>query len=238
MHLFDSSYSSPEANLAADEALLDLAEAGHIGPVLHFWESPGHFVALGYTNHADIETNRETCAQHQVPILRRVSGGGTVLQGPGSLNYALIHPIPDGDPMNVSSTNCLVMRRNRLAFSNLLGQPVEIAGHTDLAVEGRKFSGNAQRRKRRYFLFHGTILIDLDLSLVQTLLRPPSKEPDYRAGRTHTDFIRNLPVTREAVKAALREAWEAADAIQLDLSGPIDQLVTEKYSRPEWNFKF
>jgi lipoate-protein ligase A len=238
MQVFDYSYPSPEANLAADEALLDLAEAGESGPVLRFWESPVHFVTLGYTNHAEVEANIEACQRHGVPILRRVSGGGTVLQGPGSLNYALIHPIPDGDPMNVSATNCLVMRRNRLALANLLGQPVEIAGHTDLALGSRKFSGNAQRRKRRYFLFHGTLLLDMDLELVQTLLKPPSKEPDYRAGRRHTDFIMNLPTPREAVKAALRTAWEAEGEVQLDLNAAIERLVAEKYSRPDWNFKF
>jgi lipoate-protein ligase A len=170
--------------------------------------------------------------------LRRASGGGTVLQGPGCLNYALIHPIAPGQALNVGATNDLVMQRQRMAFEELLGQPVELAGHTDLAIAGRKFSGNAQKRKSKFFLFHGTVLLDFDLNLVQQLLLPPSKEPEYRERRDHLAFIRNLGVPREQVKSALCEAWGATTEASFLEDGRIEKLVAEKYSREEWNAKF
>ena len=212
LQFLDLSFSTPARNLAADEWLLIQAESGARGPTLRFWESPIHFVALGYTNRAETEANLPVCRAAGVPITRRVSGGGTVLQGPGCLNYALIHPIAPGETLNVEATNKMVMETQRAAFEKLLGEAVTVAGHTDLATRNLKFSGNAQRRKARYFLFHGTVLLDFDLELVQRLLRPPSKEPEYRAQRSHRDFIRNLPVTRDKVKAALCAAWHA-DAV-------------------------
>ena len=238
MQFLDLSFSTPALNLAADEWLLNQAEIGACGATLRFWESPAYFVALGYTNRAEIEANVPACERENVPILRRVSGGGTVLQGPGCLNYALVHPIAPGETLNVEATNKLVMETQRAAFQQLLGVAVAVAGYTDLATNGLKFSGNAQRRKARHFLFHGTILLDFDLDLVQRLLRPPSKEPDYRARRSHRDFIRNLPVSRAEVKAALRVAWNADERADDIAVGALEELVEERYGRDEWNLKF
>lgn len=238
MKFLDLSLPTPAENLAADEALLEAAEAGDCGPILRFWESPISFVTLGYTNRAATEANLAACEAAGVPVLRRVSGGGTVLQGPGCLNYALIHPIPNGESLNVEATNCMVMKTNQRAFKAATGQDVEMAGHTDLAIEGRKFSGNAQRRKSKFFLFHGTALIDFDLKRVQSLLRPPSKEPDYRAQRSHLDFITNINATREQVKAALCEAWGATEATSFYPAKRVQELIEEKYSHDEWNLKF
>lgn len=238
MKFLDLSFNSPAFNLACDEALLESAENGEGAAVLRFWESPLPFVTLGYTNRAAIEANLAACEMQNVPILRRCSGGGTVLQGAGCLNYALIYPIEAGQALNVGATNDLVMQTNRAALQKVLGVAVELAGHTDLAVEGRKFSGNAQKRKARFLLFHGTILLDFDVESVQNLLLPPSKEPDYRARRSHLEFIRNLPLSREEVKNSLREAWNATTPTEIWPRERVESLVAEKYGRDEWNFKF
>jgi lipoate-protein ligase A len=90
MKLLDLSFTTPQENLACDEALLDWSEEESGVAVLRFWESPRHFVTLGYTDAASREADLEACRVLDIPILRRCSGGGTVLQGPGCLNYALI----------------------------------------------------------------------------------------------------------------------------------------------------
>ena len=151
LQFLDQSFRAPAANLAADEWLLSQAENGARPATLRFWESPVYFVALGYTNRAATEADLDACAAADVPVLRRVSGGGTVMQGPGCLNYALIHPIAPGQTLNVEATNKLVMETQRAAFEQLLGERVIVAGHTDLATDNLKFSGNAQRRKARTF---------------------------------------------------------------------------------------
>src|ERR1019366_4870445 len=93
LHSLDLTLPTPAENLACDEALLDACEAGRHPPVLRFWESPEHFVVVGYSNPVATEVNVEACQAAGVPILRRCTGGGTVVQGPGCLNYALILPI-------------------------------------------------------------------------------------------------------------------------------------------------
>lgn len=248
MHCLDLTLDSPAANLALDEALLDSCEEG--GPdVLRFWESPKYFVVVGYANKVATEVNVDECCKRNIPIVRRCSGGGTVIQGPGCLSYSLVLNFeksaaevtlpaqPDcASLQTIPGTNCYVMRRNAQALGAELGRDVEVRGITDLAIGDRKFSGNAQRRKRRALLFHGTFLLNFDLRLLGLVLAKPTKEPEYRLGRKHGDFLTNLNVDSARIKETLRKAWNARDQ---NIRVPdVAQLVDEKYSRDAWNRKF
>jgi lipoate-protein ligase A len=115
---------------------------------------------------------------------------------------------------------------------------VGVCGHTDLATGGLKFSGNAQRRRRKFLLFHGTFLLNFDLRLIAELLRMPSLQPDYRQGRNHAEFVTNLNVSAESVKPALQRCWKARGQFSETLRSEIAGLVDQKYSKPEWNWKF
>lgn len=235
----DLTLSSPEENLACDEALLDLCDEGASGEVLRFWEPAQYFVAVGYANKVASEVNTPFCRRHALPILRRCSGGGTVLQGPGCLNYSLILELAEQSPVQtITATNHYVLERHRAALAPLLPVPVEAQGQTDLALGGRKFSGNAQRRKRRALLFHGSLLLDFDLALIEQALPLPSKQPDYRANRAHADFLTNLQLPAREIKTALTQAWRTAEspcAVPLERIG---RLVREKYACPDWNLRF
>jgi lipoate---protein ligase len=248
MHCLDLTLNSPAANLALDEALLDACEEGG-AEVLRFWQSPEYFVVVGYSNAIATEVNLTECHKRNIPIFRRCSGGGTVIQGPGCLNYSLILTFENSGPdvaiaaqpncatlQTIPGANCYVMRRNAQALGAELGRDVEVRGITDLAIGDRKFSGNAQRRKRRALLFHGTFLLNFDLELISVVLTQPSKEPDYRVGRKHGDFLSNLNVDGNRIKHALMNAWNARqDYMEVP---DVAQLVAEKYSRDEWNRKF
>lgn len=237
MQHLDLTWAEPEMNLACDHALLDACEAGHLNGVLRFWAPTNYFVVVGYGNRIGTEVNAAACAAKGIPVLRRCSGGGTVLQGPGCLNYALIAPA-EGPMATITGANRYIMEAHQQVFTELLGQPVHTLGITDLAVGGRKFSGNAQRRKRNWLLFHGTFLLGMDIPLIETLLRRPSLEPDYREGRSHEAFLMNTGLNAETIKAALRRLWGATEPATLALEQETRQLVEEKYSRPEWNRKF
>jgi lipoate-protein ligase A len=239
MKLLDLSFETPQENLACDEALLDWSEEESGEAVLRFWESPRYFVTLGYTDAASSEADVEACRVLEVPVLRRCSGGGTVLQGPGCLNYALVMPIEQSGPTsNLSDTNSFVMQRHRDVLSELLGAPVTSEGFTDLAIGGLKFSGNAQRRRRRTLLFHGTFLLDFDLSLIERVLNMPSKQPQYRNTRSHRDFVTNIDVSRENIKRALQETWGAHQVLEAVPHQRIQALAQGKYEDDAWNFKF
>lgn len=238
MQLLDLSFAEPERNLACDEALLNWCDAQQ-QPVLRFWESPTPFVVLGYANRLAKEADRGACERLGVPILRRCSGGGTVLQGPGCVSYALVLPqewVPE--VRTISGANSYIMARNCEAVDLLLNGSVSIAGHTDLVWNGKKFSGNSQRRTRNALLFHGTFLLKFDLSLVGKTLQIPLLQPDYRQQRSHEEFVSNIPLSPLALKSALRQAWKVSGKFTENLDQEIEALVAEKYGHVQWHEKF
>lgn len=235
----DLTFPTPEENLACDEALLDALEAGRAGAVLRFWEPAACFAVLGYANKAAIEVNLPFCERQGIRVLRRCTGGGTVLQAPGVLNYSLVLPVGMSGPLeSIPGTNQFILERHQAALAARLRVPVERCGQTDLAIGGLKFCGNAQRRKQRALLFHGSFLLHLDLLLVEKALPLPSRQPDYRRNRAHTDFLLNLDAPAEAVKDTLIEAWSATDRFRDLPLERIAALARDKYSLEEWNFKF
>ena len=90
MQLRDISFPTPQENITFDDVLLNLAEKHEAGEYLRFWESPSVFVVLGRIGRAEIDVNATNTKTDGIPVLRRSSGGGTVVQGPGCLNYSLI----------------------------------------------------------------------------------------------------------------------------------------------------
>jgi lipoate-protein ligase A len=238
MHFCDLTFSSPEENLSCDEVLLESAERGDGGEVLRFWEPGNYFVVLGYGNKAATEVNLSSCQERKIPVLRRCTGGGTVLQGPGCMNYTLILRISEMGPLlNIPSTNAFILQRHQKTLAALLQAPVEIAGQTDLAIGGLKISGNAQRRKKNFLIFHGTLLLDLDISLVEKTLAFPSKHPTYRLSRSHADFLLNLKVSASNIKDALAKAWSAPEPLSSVPLTQIRVLAREKYCDPKWNLR-
>jgi lipoate---protein ligase len=239
MKRLDLTCPTPELNLACDEALLDGCEAGEGQETLRFWEADRPFLVLGHGNRVRAEVDVAACGALGVPILRRCSGGGTILQGPGCLNYALILRIDSASELqNVTRTNAFVMEQHRSALASLLPEPVSVQGVTDLTVGGRKVSGNAQRRRRRFLLFHGIFLLGLDLDLLEQVLPIPRRQPAYRSNRPHREFLRTLPTAAGRVKQALERVWSAEDPLETLPTSRIEALARERYASAAWTFKF
>jgi lipoate-protein ligase A len=234
------SFPSPEENLAFDQALFEDCEENRFAPdILRFWQPDSYFVVAGYTNRINTEVNIEACRETRTPILRRFSGGGTVVQGPGCLNYSRVfrgEHYPECE--TIAGTNVFVMKRHRDAIRSLVGEAVEFSGMSDLTLGNLKFSGNAQRRGRHAVLFHGTFLLSMDLALISRLLHPPSQAPAYRMGRSHAAFVTNINVEALAVINALEQCWNAQTIPDMDLAERVDDLVRTRYADPGWNFRY
>src|SRR5215472_8612198 len=121
MRYCDVTWSSPEENLAFDEALLDFCDAGQCPELLRVWEPPCYFVVLGYANRSSTEVHLDFCHRNTIPVLRRCSGGGAVLQGPGCLNYSLILRADSSTELqSIPGTNQFILRKQQHALSALL----------------------------------------------------------------------------------------------------------------------
>jgi lipoate---protein ligase len=238
MRHLDLTLPTAALNLALDEALLERAEAARRpSEVLRIWEPAAPLVVVGCSSRVDIEVHCDACERLDVPILRRSSGGLSIVTGPGCLMYAVVlsyelHP----ELRAIDRAHAFVLDRLVSALSRQL-PGVARDGTSDLTFAGRKFSGNSLRCKRDHLLYHGTLLYDFPLPLVGQLLAQPPRAPAYRAGRAHDDFITNLPLTSAQLRAALMDAW---DAHVLELDWPRDaaeRLARDKHGTDEWNLR-
>jgi lipoate-protein ligase A len=222
------------ANLALDEALLLDAEAGAGGDVLRLWDWPSPAIVLGAGGVMEDDVEVGACAADGVPLARRASGGGTVLLGPGCLLFSLVLHLDRAPELgHIGASYRYILGRVAEALADI--QPgIELSGTSDLAIGGRKFSGNAQQRKRQFLLHHGSLLHAFDLDAVGRYLKLPPRRPDYRGDRTHRDFLMNLPDQRDAIAERLRRAWDARHERTDYPAELVRRLVAEKYSQPEW----
>ena len=241
-YFVDRSLADVYSNLALDEALLQAAdEADDSRIVLRIWEQPSFAVVLGASCRLHEDVHVDVCAENKIPIARRSSGGGTVLIGPGALNFCLIAPIslhPEFKAVNSAQVFVLQRIADRLRS---LGAVVDVRGSGDLAVGERKCSGSAQRRLRRSLLIHATILYDFPISLMTRYLHPPLKRPAWRLDRSHEEFLTNLPLTEEMIVSAIRSAWLPLDRPILDATIPeaiLARLLSSKLADPQWIERF
>jgi lipoate-protein ligase A len=234
MRYLDLTLPGPSANLALDEALLLEAEAGRGGEVLRLWEWPAPAVVLGAGGVLGDDVDEAACRADGVPVLRRSSGGGTVLWGPGSLMFSLVLRYDRAPELaDLHGSYRFILGRVAEALGGAAAG-VGLEGVSDLAVGGRKFSGNAQQRKRAHLLHHGTLLYAFDLGRVGRYLKAPPRQPDYRARRDHAAFLCNLPLTADELRRRLRAAWGAAEEVRDWPQEAVWRLCEERYDRDEW----
>src|SRR5437867_9133091 len=192
---------TPEVHLEREWQLFQRIESGTTGHLYRTWETAQPVVVVGRSLSIADHVNQEACRKDSVPILRRFSGGGAVVLGPGCLNYAL----------GFSFVSCPGLIDVAASYRTILGRLAEtlsvaglaIGGGTDLVLNGRKVSGNAQRRGRRALIHHGTLLYAFDAGLDARYLKEPRRQPAYRASRGHLEFIGNLPLSRNLLEASV-----------------------------------
>lgn len=240
MQLLELTLNTPAENLALDEALLDEAEqAAQPRELLRLWESTVPMVVVGRSSQVNLEVNIDACRASGVSVLRRTSGGAAIVAGPGSLMYAVVLSYELRPALGSLDEAHRFVLETLLQGLRPLVPGVARRGTSDLAIGDVKFSGNSVRCKRRHFLYHGTLLYDFDLPLIDELLLMPPRQPDYRQGRPHTAFVANLPAGREAIRQALIGAW-AAQAADADWQWPhkrVEQLVATRYGLADWNLQ-
>jgi lipoate-protein ligase A len=236
MLLLDCTLGTPEENLALDEALLLELEANAESPdVLRIWEPQQVFVVVGSSSRVDDEVDVACCAADRVPILRRPSGGAAIVTGPGCLMYAVAYSTArHANLQAIDAAHEHVLGVLSATIGKQLGG-IRRAGTSDLAYDGRKFSGNSIRSKRHGLLYHGTLLYDFRLELISRYLRPPPRQPDYRRQRPHGEFVTNLPMTRRQVVQAVCRAFCAETALETVPRERAAALVAEKYAKDDWN---
>lgn len=222
---------SPATQLAIDEALLLAAQ-----PVLRFWEVAGPAVILGRSSRHAEEVQWSAAHAGRVPVLRRCTGGASVVALSGCYMYSVILPMDRfGHLRGVDSLHDFVMPRVRDAAARQ-HPDVRLDGLCDLVLGDRKVGGNALRILRDSVLYHGTLLYDADLDRIAGLLDHAPRQPSYRAERSHRDFIGNLPLDPNRFADDLSETFGVTHQVSVEPLRPtVQRLLSERYDRSSWH---
>jgi len=191
--------------LDAELALLEAVETRPSGVLSHVWQADRPVVVVGRHGRIAADVFEEACRADDVAIVRRGSGGGTVVLNEGCVNYAVVLSLASRPELiDVAASFRFILETIARALEI---DRLSIAG-TDLLLNGRKVSGNAQRRGRRAFMQHGTLLYQFDPAIATRYLKEPARQPAHRDGRRHTEFLGNLPLTADVIQSRLTRAWQ------------------------------
>lgn len=186
-------------------------------PNLRVWEPGSPMVVTGRGGNTEREVFSSECKRDGVPIIRRRTGGGTVVLAPGMAVFSLAKSV--GRELEIQLYNRQI---NGLIidFLRIVGNiDAIVRGISDVCVGDRKIMGSGMYRSRKILFFQGVILSDPDLSLLDKYLPHPPKEPDYRQGRKHGDFLTTMKRegialdTHQVLKKLETFLWENIDYI-------------------------
>ena len=153
------------------------------------WFPKETVVVLGSSNKAAEEIFLENIGQ--IPVFKRAGGGGAVVLHSGCLIVGVGAWVKNyfGNKKYFELLNMsLISTLGKIGDFGLIQQK----GISDLAYCDKKIGGTSLFRSKNYLLFQASILVDKKIELLEKLLRHPSKEPDYRQKRSHSDFLIDL----------------------------------------------
>jgi len=263
---------SPAMNMAVDEAILQLHSQGKVPPTVRFYTWNPATLSIGYFQKAIKEINMDAVRENGLGFVRRATGGRAVLHDK-ELTYSVIvseeHPRM---PSSVTEAYKIISMGLLHGFQNLglKAEMVSLASEEEkekysspgssacfdspswyeLVVEGKKVAGSAQTRQKGVILQHGSILLDMDVELLFSLLNFPSE----RVRQRMIDSFRQKAVTINEVSPrsiSLREAIDAfgrgfASGLEVELvpsqlteeeRALAEELARTRYSTEEWNLR-
>ncbi len=158
---------------------------------LKCWVPETNSVVLGRSNEAEKECHFDLCAQEGVEVLKRAGGGGTVVLHSGCVvvSFGAWMQQPFKNDVYFSLINKSISATIQKKYGLM---DIKERGISDLAIGDKKIAGTSLFRSKGYLLYQASILVESRIDLIERLLKHPSREPDYRKGKTHRDFIAGL----------------------------------------------
>ncbi len=193
--LMDEGSFPGHENMAVDRALIDSVASGESLPVmrLYGWTCPA--ITVGYFQKIDETVRRDFCRKNDIPVIRRITGGGTVLHDM-EITYSLTVP---GDssfiPKNLDSSFKYILEPLIMTLRHL-GLKAVFKPVNDILVNSRKISGSAQTRKKGVIQQHGTLILDINRELFINALK---FDEEKLKSRGITDPLEGLTTMKECL---------------------------------------
>lgn len=230
--------TEPYFNLAVEEYLLK----NNSEEIFMLWRDKPCIV-VGKNQNTLQEINYEYVKEHNIPVVRRLTGGGAVFHDLGNLNFTFITSKNPSDFTNFKKFTAPIIE-----VLNTLGIKAEFSGRNDLTIEGKKFSGNAQCSYKGRVLHHGTLLFSSEIVDLSSALKVKPSKFEGKAVNSVISRVTNIsshlksPLSIEEFRRLIMEHIidTEEDCVLYDFSqadlNTINKLTEEKYSTWSWNY--
>ena len=236
-------------NMAIDRAVLVANSLGKVPPTVRFYQWNPPAISIGYFQSLEDEVDIINCRNLGVDYVRRITGGGAVFHE-NELTYSIV--ISESHkkiPKNIMESYGRICGAVVKGLSNI-GIESEYKPINDIIASGRKISGNAQTRKMKTVLQHGTIIMDVNVEKMFSLLKVPDEKirdkliSDVKDRVTSIKHVLDKDIKFDIAAKAMKKGFEEEFDIILT-KGEITNMeteLTEKFEREcfgnqEWNHK-
>lgn len=240
MFILDSPSNDPYFNIAAEEFLLKNRDGDF---TFIYINDPS--IIIGKHQNAYAEISLPYILEEGIPVVRRISGGGTVWHDAGNVNFSFLLNGKEGQLVNFREYVTPI-----LTYLQNLNIPAELGNRNEILVQGNKISGNAEHVYRNRVLHHGTLLFSSDLgALKASLATEPGKYKDRAVQSVRSqvvniqDFLEpevNVSAFRKGLITHLSGFFEGSVKYGLsetDMEG-IRELISHKYRTWQWNIGY
>jgi lipoate---protein ligase len=232
--------TDPFFNLALEEYLLKNTEDEYL---ILGRNDPS--VIIGKHQSAHREVNTRFITENHIPVIRRISGGGTVFHDGGNLNFTFIRQSEAGKQVDFRKYTQPV-----IDYLKYLNVDVKFEGKSDLKVEGYKISGNAEHVHRNRVLHHGTLLFSSSLEMLRNSIR---KDPSCYSSRAvvsnpvsvmnlseKINIFKDIDEFRLGMISFFLKNFSDLKPYKINLSQThaAESLSASKYKSWEWNWAY
>jgi lipoate-protein ligase A len=247
--MLQTGFKNAYSNMAIDKAILVTNSQGKVPPTVRFygWIPPA--ISIGYFQSLVDEVDVQACERFGVDYVRRITGGGAVFHEK-ELTYSIV--VPESHP---EITKNIMRSYGRICGAVMkglhqLGIESDYVPINDIVTGGRKISGNAQTRKFETVLQHGTVLMDVDVDKMFSLLKVPNEKikdkliADVKQRVTSIQHCLGTVVSFKEVASAMKRGFEEEFHVEL-IEGRLSkeelalakQFEKECFSTMEWNHR-
>jgi lipoate-protein ligase A len=241
MIFIERGQTDPFFNIAAEEFLLKNTNE----EILTFWQSMPS-VILGKHQNPVKEVNLDFVNQQKIPVIRRISGGGTVFHDLGNINYTLI-------TQSEKQENLVDFRKftqPMILFLKEFGLESCFEGKNNLTLGGKKFSGNSAHVFKKRVMHHGTFLFETRLDILENIINPSQENIEDKSIESIQASVTNISgnlkekITLESFKKQMADFFtnyfgiKTRQKLTEKMIEEIQKLAEEKYKKWSWNFGY
>jgi lipoate-protein ligase A len=247
--LLQTGFKNAYSNMAVDQAILVANSEGKVPPTVRFYGWDPAAISIGYFQSLVEEVDIEACERFGVDYVRRITGGGAVFHEK-ELTYSIVVPESHPEiPKNIMQSYGRICGAVMKGLHHM-GIESDYAPINDIVTGGRKISGNAQTRKLGTVLQHGTVLMDVDVDTMFSLLKVPTEKikdkliADVKQRVTSLKHILGKEIRFNEVARAMKIGFEEEFHVEL-IEGKLSKeelalakhFEKESFSTNEWNHR-